>query len=292
MKRFIYRHAFLCELLAFLPVAFLCAYLIQIHMAFYLLLVIWGVIVLSYVQRRIPSELHREAVRKLDELCDPEAFLTDIRFLMSRRGIGARRRFFLGMEAACGLDSLGRSAESLAEMQRLEAQADRLFPMEKIVFHVNYATVMLHVERTRAELPRAIAALESEIAAAQLPPPLTEDFRKQVETLRDGYRFENGDYGGLRERYVAEAENARKRGASRRMVVHCCMRLARLYDKLDHFREAAALYEYVEKNGNRLGAVETARAARAELLIREKEKKDTPVCCENTETAPETADVQ
>ena len=82
--------------------------------------------------------------------------------------------------------------------------------------------------------------------------------------LRDTSRFLSGDYVGLRERFVEAVERARV-GNSRRQLIAACMRLARLYDKLERKEEALALYGFVVQNGNLLGVVREARERSEEL---------------------------
>lgn len=290
MKRFIYRYAFLCELLASLPVIFLCSYLNlkgYIGGGIYFLAWAWCMLVIWFVGQRIPSLLHREALRKLDVDCDPAGFLQDIEFLLRRagsaRGFGGRRRFLLEMDHASGMDALGRYGEALAEIERLERNAPMLDPGTDILFHINIATIALHVPRKREEIPVRIREIENAIVVANFPPQAADIFRAHLEVLRDSYRFVCGEYHGLRERYVAAVEHARQ-GNSRRQLVYACMRLARLYDKLERPDEATALYSFVVQNGNRLGIVQEA-SERREILL--SAKNTPPVCCENAESAEE-----
>ena len=272
MKRLIYRYSFLFELLAVLPVAFLCGFLNYsqyVGAEIYLLLLGWSIFIITVVNNRIPTALHSAALVKLDTDCDPVAFLADVEFLLSRRRLGVRREFLLEMEHASGMDALGRYAEALAEMQRLEREMPMLDPATRILFRINYATVALHVERMHAEIPARIRDIENEIAQAGFPPHMAGAFSAHLQTLRDAYRFSCGEYGGLREKYVAAAELSRRDPRARRLTVYCCMRLARLYDKLGRSDEAVGLYTYVEQNGNRLGIVAEARE-RKELLLKNK----------------------
>jgi hypothetical protein len=271
VKRLIYRYTFLFELLAILPVVALCIFLQYqglVDSYAYVLAFAWGGFVVAWVNRRIPNDLHQEALRKLDEDCDPVAFLKDIAFLLSRRTLSARRRFVLAMEHAGGLDSLGRYAEALAEMERLEREDVLLDPATAILFQINYTTIALHVERTQADTSARIREIENNIVSFDFPPQIAEIFQGHLEMLRDSARFVSGEYMGLREKFVASVERARE-GGSRRLLVAACMRLARLYDKLERREEAIAMYGYVVQNGNLLGIVREA-AERREALTAEK----------------------
>lgn len=267
MKRLIYRYAFLFELLAVLPIMALCVFLDYIDLVdgyVYVLAFAWGAFVVAWVNRRIPHDLHREALKKLNEECDPVAFLKEIAFLLSKKAIGARRRFVLAMEHASGLDALGRYAEALAEMERLEREDILLDPPAAILFQINHATIALHVERTQASVPQRIREIENSIASFGFPPQIAAAFRERLDMLRDIARLYAGDYVGLREKFVAAVDRARA-GNFRRQLAVSCMRLAQLYDKIGRPQEAIALYGYVVQNGGLLGIVREA-AERAEEL--------------------------
>lgn len=282
MKRLIYRYAFLFELLAVLPVVALCVFLHSRALVdgyAYILVFAWGGLVITWVNRRIPHELHREALKKLDEDCDPPAFLREISFLLSKRSLGARRRFVLAMEHASGLDALGRYAEALAEMERLEREDILLDPPVAILFQINYTVIAQHVERTQADVLTRIREIENSIASFGFPPQFAAVFKTQLDTMRDIHRFLSGDYVGLREKFVAAVERARA-GKNRRQLVTSCMWLARLYDRLDRTEEALALYGYTVQNGGLLGIVREAAERREELSAH---KNTPPVCCENEE---------
>lgn len=289
MKRLIYRYTFLFELLAVLPAVALCVFLYSRDLVdgyIYVLAFAWGAFVTTWVNRRIPADLHKEALKKLDEECDPVAYLKDIAFLSSRKGISARRRFILAMENASGLDSLGRYGEALAEMERLERENILLDPTTAIAFEINHAVIALHVERTQASIPARIREIENHIAAFGFPSGIAAAFKGHLDMLRDCARFAVGDYVGLREKFVAAVERARQ-GNSRRLLVSACMRLARLYDKIERTEEAIALYGYVVQNGNLLGIVREAAERREELVSH---KNTDPVCCETEENSTPSAE--
>lgn len=268
MKKFIYRHSFLFELLAVVPAVIFAEWLFRATAVggfAFILLAVWTFAVMTYASSRVPALLYREAGNKLEYRCDPEAYLADIQFMLSRPTLSRARRFHLQMARANGIDACGRYIEALAELQKLEEHIDEAGLSDKIFFRANYITVALHAGRETERIPQLLGELEGSIVHAQLPPPIADGFRAHLVTLRDAYRFVCGEYHGLRERYVDAVAALQKGKSTPRILCSACMRLARLYDRLGLSEEACGLYRYVAEKGNRLGIAAQAKERLATL---------------------------
>lgn len=273
LRTFLCRHPYAALLCPLIPCILLAAALVYyqiLALPVAAVLLLWVYFLLSYPIRRLPQTLMRDAAIALERDLDPPAFLSLVELLLSRKTNNPLTRISLGANYAAGLDAAGKSDEALAYLRALMPERVKLDPLNGVQFDLSYAVVAVHTESGRTEVPSVLSDVRAILPT--LPPPLSAAVRETAESVRLSYALYTGDESDatLISYYVSAIERYRREGAmSRRRMLRSCMNLARVYDRANRFADAAAMYTYVEKNGNLLGIVPEAKAARGALSLRE-----------------------
>ena len=263
LKRFMYKHPILAVLLPYIPclvvLGGLC-YFGVLDPFWACFVAVWILPLLSFPVRNTARAMVRAASLKLERDCDPYAFMEEVAFLRSRR-MRFEARVSFDIQYGLGLDAAGRYQEANEWLEKCLPAAPRLHPLNRMQLALSHAVTLSHCEEKRGELPALAARLEAQYAALGFPPDFVNPFRESLDTLQETCRFYAGNLSGLREKYVARVERYNAAPIYRRMLVHSCMWLARIYEKEGSLREARAMYQYVLDRGNRLGVVEEAKGA-------------------------------
>lgn len=271
LTKFLYKHPLLALLPALLmiPVSVGLVYFEILHVNVAALLTPLALLLLSFFQRRAPRVLFSVAADKLERECDPQAFLTDLRFLMSRRRLGFGFRLVLDMHYAVGLDAAGDNEAAYAWIKQCLPARARLSGAALLQFDMTYACVALHSEKGRAEAISMLPRLEEAYAALANAPSYAIPIRAELDALRDAVRVCEGDTDGLISHYAARVEQARPYPQMRRRMLQSCIWLARIYDKEGRLREARGMYAYVAEHGHLLGIAKEAKRRLEELSCSE-----------------------
>ncbi|MBQ8859176.1 MAG: hypothetical protein IJ012_05240 [Clostridia bacterium] len=260
LTKFLYKHPILALLPAFLmiPVAAGLVYfeILTVNIASFLAPVTF--FLLYFFQRRTPRVLFSAAADKLERECDPQAFLTDLRFLMSRRRLPFGFRLVLDMHYAVGLDAAGENEAAYAWFKQCLPARKRLSGPALLQFDKYYACVALHSEKGRGEAISMIPRLEEANAEFSGMPSIAVPTRMELDAMRDAAQYYTGNTEGLAARYAARIEQARPYPQARRRMLQSCIWLARVYDKEGRVREARGMYAYVAENGPLLGIAKEA----------------------------------
>lgn len=273
LRAFLCRHpyaALFCPLVPCIVLAAALVYFEILALPVAAVLLLWIYFLLSYPIRRIPQAMMRDAAVALERDLDPYTFLSLVEILLSRKTNHPLTRVSLGANYAAGLDAAGRSDEALAYLRTLMPERAKLDVVNGVQFDLSYAVVAVHTESGRGEIPAVLSDVRAVLPT--LPPPLGAAVRETAESVRLAYALYTGEESdaSLVSFYVSAIERYRREGEmSRRRLLRSCMNLARVYDRADRFADAAAMYAYVEKNGNLLGIVPEAKAARAALSLRQ-----------------------
>ncbi len=263
LKRFMYKHPLLAVLLPYIPCLILLVGLCYhglLDPFWTCFVAVWILPLLSFPVKSVGRAMAREATMKLERDCDPYAFMEAVAFLR-RRPMRLDRQVSLDLQYGLGLDAAGKYQEAREWMEKCLPAAPRLHPINRMQLFLSHAVTVSHCEDKREELPALAARLESEYAALGFPPGFHNPLRESLDTLQETCRFYAGNLTGLREKNVARVERYNAVPMYRRMLVHSCMWLARIYEKEGSMREALAMYKYVLDRGNRLGVVEEAKGA-------------------------------
>ncbi len=275
ITKFLYKHPVLALLPALLmiPVSVGLVYfeILTINIASLLTPIVF--LLLSFFQRRTPRVLFSVAADKLERECDPQAFLADLRFLMSRRRLPFAFRLVLDMHYAIGLDAAGENEAAYAWFKQCLPARARLSGAALLHFDMNYACVALHSEKGRAEAISMLPRLEEAYAGLTNASAYAVPTRAELDALRDAAQFYTTGAEGLVARYAARVETARAYPQMRRRMLQSCIWLARIYDKEGRAREARGMYAYVAENGNLLGIAKEAARRLEALSDGEKERK-------------------
>ena len=263
LKRFMYKHPLLAVLLPYIPclvvLGGLC-YFGVLEPFWACFIAVWILPLLSFPVRNTARAMVQAASLKLERDCDPYAFMEEVAFLRSRR-MRFEARVSFDIQYGLGLDAAGRYQEANEWLEKCLPAAPRLHPLNRMQLALSHAVTLSHCEEKRGDLPALAARLEAQYAALGFPPDFPNPFRESLDTLQETCRFYAGNLSGLREQYVARVERYNAAPIYRRMLVHSCMWLARIYEKEGSLREARAMYQYVLDRGNRLGVVAEAKAA-------------------------------
>lgn len=271
LTKFLYKHPILALLPAFLmiPVSTGLVWfeILPPNLASLLVLIVF--LLLSFFQRRAPRVLFSVAADKLERECDPQAFLTDLRFLMSRRRLPFAFRLVLDMHYAVGLDAAGEYEAAYAWFKQCLPARARLSGPALLHFDMNYACVALHSEKGRGEAISMLPRLEEAYAGLKNAPSYAIPTRAELDSLRDAVQFYTAGTDGLITRYAARVELARAYPQMRRRMLQACIWLARVYDRENRVREARGMYAYVAENGPLLGVAKEAAHRLEELVTAE-----------------------